>query len=529
MADLHDRLDRAARSLHADQDALAAVRRRAIQHRRGRRVIAGVVSLVIGAAGVSLAYTAFAPNTPTRPGSGASPTNLPIWPDGTAEEIDRIQQAVDEGHQPWYLSPRIVAEVFAAEVMQWERDDVQVDATDQAEGRGFAVVRIWNPGLARDAGTPNVPTVLEMQRWRGRTDGIFVITKASSDAFSIEQPLPFEDYGPNAVFAGDLGFVPDGILAVGAWKHDISSVHAFQPPAERFYIELPGQLRWTSHPIASVRLIYAPNSWPPERKQSDETRLGARGPLLAISAYRLGEYIPEPQAAPSGSPSHTPVPGPTPTSEEARVSFTFEVQNATGRELDVISPYAATMFEDLESIRDAKFLVIWDAEEDRSISQILCEPANRNHAEEIRETWLPGAEIGDLPSDAQTDIQIVLGRDFAEREAEGLRAYQFVRDFLDARNTGSGAEAFLSDAAHRQYETHQGGLALYDRDRRDYEITGFRRGLPNEPTVFVAVVRLPQKGDSKPAPAIYETLRIAQQTDPTGNKGWIVAHAERNQ
>lgn len=463
MPDFHAPLDRHARRVRADDDALAAVRRRAVRNRRGRRIIAGGVSILIGAAGVGLVYTAFTSTTPTRVASGTTPTNLPIWPDGTAEEIDRIQQSADEGHQPRYLSPRIVAEIFATEVMRWERDDIRVDAPLQGEGRGFAIARIWNPTLLQETSSPVLTTVLEMRRWRDRADGIFVITKASSDVFSIERPLPFEDFGPTPpVFEGELGFLPDGIFAVGAWKSDISGIHAFGRPTGRYVIELADHLAWTSHPIATLRLIHAPDFWPPEVEQSEGTALGLRGPLLAIAAYRLGEYIPDPQAMPSGSPTATPVPGPTPTSDKATpAAIPIELEDATTT--GGVGAYAATFIETWGGGRHGGYLpsTISTADEPSSVTAIYRDPGFESEAQRVVRLLFPGAEIRPphIPDD-DVHLRVVLGDDFAQRHAEYIDAFSVLQSFMDARARGRGAEGFLTSKTERQY----GIFPNYDPD-----------------------------------------------------------------
>ncbi len=521
MSDLRDSLDREASTIRADSDALGAVRRRAARHRRVRRGIAGAVAIAIGAAGIGLAYTAFAPDRSRRPATeaGTTRTDLPIWPDGPEAELDRTQQSVDDGHQPWYLSPRLVAEVFAMEVMHWEREDVRVQAADP-EARGVAVASISNPALASEAGTPTVTTVLEMERWRGRPDGIFVITKATSDVISIERPLQYEDFGPAPVFEGDLGLMPDGILAVGTWKHDLSRFFAFTHPKEHFNFKFREDGPWASHAIASVRLIHAPGFWPPSDAESEELDSGLDGPVIAISAYRLGEYLPDPQESPRPDDGgETPVPGPTPTSDETASSLSFEIFNATGLELDAVVPYSVLLFE------EARSLFISDAEEARSTSQIFCAPANRDEAERIREALLPGAEIGSLPADAQADIQIVLGQDYAEREGNGIRAYELVRRFMGARHNGEGAERFLTRDAEGQYQANEGGLSLYGYTQRSHDVTSIQP-LPDSVSTFVVVVRIPQGGDSD----FYETLHVGTASiEVDGTLGKAVLYAERNE
>lgn len=79
-------LDREARRVDANDDALAQVRRRAQQHHRRRRVVAGVIALAMAGAGVGLSYAAFqgpdeplpaGPPTLPQPGPSGSPPSVP--------------------------------------------------------------------------------------------------------------------------------------------------------------------------------------------------------------------------------------------------------------------------------------------------------------------------------------------------------------------------------------------------------------------------------------------------------------------
>jgi hypothetical protein len=536
MPDLHQYLDHEARRVRADDDALAAIRRRAVRNRRGRRIVAGVVSIVIGGAGVGLAYTAFTSMTPTRVASGTTLTTLPIWPDGPAQEIDQIQQAVDEGRRPGYLSPRSLAEIFATDVMHWEPDDIRVDAPDQAEGRGFVVARIWNPTIAGEANSPVFVTVLEMRRWRGRPDGIFVVTKASSDVFSIQRPLPFEDFGPTPpVFEVEFGFVPDGVFSVGAWKFDIAGIHAFGRARERYVIELPEHLTWTSHPIATVRLIH----WPefptkPTEGERELTGPGPDGPVLAMSAYRLGEYMPDPQAAPSGSPAGTPVPGPTPTSDDATPPpVSIVIEDRTG--FNDTLPYAFAWIEargrgthhggyDVGDAHNGGYESSGDSVaptltgEPIPITTIYCDPEYDAEARRMRELLFPGAQIArDRPEegvhvayDPEPLLTVALGRDFAERHMQAMKALVFVGDFGLARMADSSrAYEYVTEEVARAYREGP-SLAMYEyAARRPYDVGIAHSGDVPENGEPGMEFSLTYYGDTKDD-VHYEVLRVEQ-------------------
>ena len=120
---------------------------------------------------------------------------LPIWPLGMREDIDRIQQLVDEGHQPWYLSPEIVAQVFAMDILSWEREDIEASV----RGDEPVQVVISNPALTDAAGVAaDIRTILTLERWRNRPDGIFVVTKADTDLVDVDSPTPGQNLeGPD--------------------------------------------------------------------------------------------------------------------------------------------------------------------------------------------------------------------------------------------------------------------------------------------------------------------------------------------
>jgi hypothetical protein len=370
------------------------------------------------------------------------------------------------------------------EVMHWEREDVRVEAADP-DTSGFAVASISNPALASEAETPTVTTVLEMERWRGRPDGIFVITKATSDAISIERPLQYEDFGPAPVFEGNLAMVPDGVLAIGAWKHDLSRIYAFAPPKEHFKFDLADRRRpesgpvhedwpWGSHSIASVRLIHAPGFLPLSNGEAEEP-WGPDGPVLAMSAYRLGQYLPDPESPTGGE---TPVPGPTPTGDDetpAPVKIVIEDRTGANKTLN----YAYAWIEargrgtdhggyDVGEAYNSGF----EGSQETSvaptltgdpipITTIYCEPQYDAEAARMQRLLFPGARISREPpddgvnvdyGDHQPALRVELGQDFAERHRQAMDAYWFLGDFGLAREVESPrAYSFVTEEAARAY------------------------------------------------------------------------------
>jgi hypothetical protein len=90
---------------------------------------------------------------------------------------------------------------------------------------------------------------------------------------------------------------------------------------------------------------------------------------------------------------------------------------------------------------------------------LFCHPNLEAEARRLRDAFFPGAEL--RTSLDQTSIGVVIGEDFARREAEEIANYVLVEQFMTARGRGSGAETFLSIDATRQYERQEGGLSLY--------------------------------------------------------------------
>ncbi|MDQ4006193.1 MAG: hypothetical protein M3135_07855, partial [Actinomycetota bacterium] len=113
MSDLRSMLERKADEVRIHSELPRELSRRIHRRRWGTATLAVVVvgGLALGSFASIQAIgrlgdgpARFAP----RPGEAPeNPSVVPIWPVGTAEDIDRIQESVDQGHQPSYLSPPI--------------------------------------------------------------------------------------------------------------------------------------------------------------------------------------------------------------------------------------------------------------------------------------------------------------------------------------------------------------------------------------------------------------------------------------
>lgn len=190
MDDLKTRLQAKADEMRLDPEMPLALAKRARRRRVGNALLASVLVLSLGTAAV-LGADLLTDRPGPRPAAPPSGQTLPIWPsagaDADATYLDALQQMVDSGHQPAYLSPQLVAEMFAMEVMQWNQSDIEASV----QGDDPVKVVISNPALGATADLPKeVRTTLTLERWRGSEDGIFVVSHAETDALDLRSPTP---------------------------------------------------------------------------------------------------------------------------------------------------------------------------------------------------------------------------------------------------------------------------------------------------------------------------------------------------
>lgn len=193
------------------------LRKRARRRRVGNALLSTVLVAGLGVAAFAGARElvgdrAVGPRPAQQPQEG---TVIPIWPSiglgsSNVAAIDGIQQQVDEGHQPWRMSPQIVGEVFGMEVMKWERGDVEASV----RGDDPVTVAIANPSLADAMG--DVRTLLTLERWRGREDGIFVVTHVETDILKLRSPVPQQEIAgvDEVTFAGSLQGISQRLLGL---------------------------------------------------------------------------------------------------------------------------------------------------------------------------------------------------------------------------------------------------------------------------------------------------------------------------
>lgn len=132
-----------------------------------------------------------------------------FFPDLTRYQAEADQQQVNQGHQPWKLSPTLTAQAFGASLLKW---NFNADAT------------ILNGGGLRDAqavvslknSTRVSNTIkLTMERLEGNTNGgIWIVIAVTSDNVSLTQPqtasflnTPATVTGTGTAFEGVIGNV----------------------------------------------------------------------------------------------------------------------------------------------------------------------------------------------------------------------------------------------------------------------------------------------------------------------------------
>jgi hypothetical protein len=415
---------------------------------------------------------------------------------------------VDEGQGPAYGSPQVAAEAFAIEVLGWKAGDTQAEVISQAPIR----VDIWNQAVAALAETSNeFRTTLSMERWRGREDGILVVTRADANALEITTPAPGQEFGPGLAWNGTVRFGAPHLLITlsigehafrfgepvfrpgqgGGWEAD-----AVEDVSTHFHFKYPEDWVTSSYPLAVVFL--SNNRQFPLAETPAHFREQGMSRFLTLSAFRLGPY----QAAPESSDS--PVPGPTPTSDDATPApIRIVVDDRTGAQNAF--PYVFGWIESRGPGTHHGGYDLGDADANRDdvegnavaptltadpipITRIYYEPGQKTEADRIQQLLFPGAEIGPPPTDEEVNVayadqqpllRVELGEDFVERHAELIRAFNFLWDFGFMREAGSpNAESFVTEEIARKYEEDR-YLSMYEYAEGRSSEVGFT-GVPED-------------------------------------------------
>jgi hypothetical protein len=371
--------------------------------------------------------------------------------------IDALQAQVDQGHQPGYLSPEIVGQMFAMEVLEWERTDIE------ASVRGDVPVQVVvaNPSLAGPGG--DIRTILTMERWRGREDGIYVITVVDAENLDLRSPVPGQDIRgeENVSYSGALQGISQRLLALrlsmhieggfsfGSEVETIEPEEVSNPPASGLPQELLDESasEVTPGPDGEFETtVTLPDKAPPAPGTSVyvHDRAGAK---LAVEAFRLGPLVPLPplQAA--------PVPGPTPTSDDATPApIHMLLRDQTGDR--GIYPYADAW---IEAMGRGKHHGGYEPGVEGpnpegdviAATTIHFAPGYGGEAERVEQLLFPGAQV--VPGDEEIPLYVELGRDFTDTHAERIAAYRFVENFGLARQEGFSAERFMTEDVARYY------------------------------------------------------------------------------
>lgn len=165
---------------------------------------------------------------------------------------------------------------------------------------------------------------------------------------------------------------------------------------------------------------------------------------LAYAAFR-----PDPEAQPAG-----PAPGPT-SSPTGEVVPGLVISN--GSSTNAASRFAAALLVGEAVVPDV--VVVSPPATHRAVTTIHCHPTREAEALRLRDEFFPGAEL--RPRIDPDTILVTVGDDFVRDNRTMFRDFMTVRRFMTRRTEGSGAEAFLSEDAARDYAQRAGGLDLY--------------------------------------------------------------------
>ena len=534
MSDLRGPLNRKAGEITSQEDALEGIRRRASELHLRRRVMAGLVALALASGGIAVSIGAFSADPGTRPAAG--PTTLPspgssyvpltLYVENRSGVAGLADQATTlaGGHStdPVYFS--VVYSHDAQRTSGDSRSEVMYSAPGRDAALGIrdqwlpgAPLRFGAPtGILLEQPMPGFGITGDSQKTPPRVEGGIPpdVTIIIGDDF---RSYPIAGGLEAARFLSDFTKARlDGMGAEPFLSNDVEARYRNHETGLQLYEYGPGQ----EIIVTALRASQGGYEAAIEVLTGDPT--GENSFLyehLRLGPGPSGDFVitfAERTAAGSETNELEPVPGPTPPSaDSAYRKFTLETFNATGLDLDLVFPYTHTIFEASSALDRVSFSSYGDAEEGRPISMILFDdPALETTAYEIKESLLQGAQFGELPSNAQTDMQIYLGRDYGDREQPGMHAHELVRSFMAARHRDKGAEKFLTENAARKYATGEGGLSLYEYDRGTHDITAIHRH-PQRST-FLVVVRIPQWPDSAPGEArssVYETLEVGGVQD----------------
>jgi hypothetical protein len=188
-------------------------------------------------------------------------------------------------------------------------------------------------------------------------------------------------------------------------------------------------------------------------------RTAAGAVALAIAAGSLSlayaAFLPDRQARPVAGPTTTPQATPTPW---VRIVVTNASATEGAAELAAAMLAAEGVPPDVVDVSDRQVIGAAEGEPASGRTTIFCHPDAEEVALSLRDRFFAGAELqGRIDPDS---ILVAVGNDFVRDNEVALANFLTVRSFMTRRAQGSGAEAFLSDDAARDYAEGP-GLSLY--------------------------------------------------------------------
>ncbi len=158
-----------------------------LRRARGRRVLAGTGAAVAVVAFVAVSVSAFRlvsdPAMPATTGPNPPADGFPaLWPETDAEGLAVTQTAVDEGHQPLRTTPEGTATLLAVDLLGWQPDDVQTEAS-AVDGDGSSIM------ISNRVFGENVPPISVELRQLGQTgpNGAWSVVDVSTTLIELDE------------------------------------------------------------------------------------------------------------------------------------------------------------------------------------------------------------------------------------------------------------------------------------------------------------------------------------------------------
>lgn len=217
MSDLRTRLERIGDRVRPDPDAFERLERTRRRRERNRRIGAGVVALLVAAAGSLVAFTAFRDGEP-RVGGTVEEGFFALWPESTYEDAIAEQTEVDQdvsGARAWRVDPIATATEFARTALGWGSPDgdggINVEIPDGVDVSGpgpisFSVYRTAH-------GLDTMVTDVTLARLV-RPDGIWSVVDVRSEVFDL-QVVPGEEVAVGGLLAIPTTLEEGAEVAVG--------------------------------------------------------------------------------------------------------------------------------------------------------------------------------------------------------------------------------------------------------------------------------------------------------------------------